>query len=82
MSKEWPDEKLSGLLSSPVVKHSVNIAGHSTSVSLEQPFWDELLRIAEKKHMTLSDLISHIDEARQINLSSALRLFVLYTLKG
>lgn len=58
------------------------IAGHSTSVSLEQPFWDELVRIADERDISLSDLISEIDEARGTNLSSALRLFVLYCLRS
>lgn len=69
-------------LSSPVVKRTVNIAGHSTSVSLEQPFWDELVRIADERDISLSELISEIDEARGTNLSSALRLFVLMDLKN
>jgi predicted DNA-binding ribbon-helix-helix protein len=68
-------------LSAPVIKRSVNIAGHATSVSLEQPFWDELLAIAATQKITLSQLIEHIDTARQTNLSSALRLYVLYQLK-
>jgi predicted DNA-binding ribbon-helix-helix protein len=69
-------------LSAAVIKRSVTIAGHSTSVSLEQPFWDELLCLASKKNMSLSDLIEQIDTARQTNLSSALRLYVLYELKS
>lgn len=69
-------------LSSPVVKRSVNIAGHATSVSLEQPFWDELVRIATSQNKSLSQLIEDIDTARQTNLSSALRLFVLFELKS
>jgi predicted DNA-binding ribbon-helix-helix protein len=69
-------------LSAPVIKRTVNIAGHSTSVSLEQPFWDELVRIAAEQNKTLSTLIEDIDTARQTNLSSALRLYVLYSLKS
>ncbi|HAJ90473.1 MAG TPA: aryl-sulfate sulfotransferase [Rhodospirillaceae bacterium] len=68
-------------LSAPVIKRTVNIAGHSTSVSLEQPFWDELIRIASAHNQSLSSLIEDIDTARQTNLSSALRLYVLYSLK-
>jgi predicted DNA-binding ribbon-helix-helix protein len=68
-------------LSAPVLKRTVNIAGHSTSVSLEQPFWDELICIASEQQKTIADLIEDIDTARQTNLSSALRLFVLYSLK-
>jgi predicted DNA-binding ribbon-helix-helix protein len=73
---------LSTALSSPVIKRSVMIAGHSTSVSLEQPFWDALLHIAEHRQQSLSDLISEIDEARGTNLSSALRLYVLFSLQS
>ncbi|HNQ92815.1 MAG TPA: ribbon-helix-helix domain-containing protein [Alphaproteobacteria bacterium] len=67
-------------LSAPVIKRSVNLAGHSTSVSLEQPFWDALAKIAERDGKSLSALILEIDEARSTNLSSALRLYVLYRL--
>ena len=67
-------------LSAPVIKRSVNIAGHATSVSLEQPFWDELIRLAAREEKTLTQLIEDIDTARQTNLSSALRLYVLYSL--
>lgn len=69
-------------LNAKVIKRTVNIAGHSTSVSLEQPFWDELVRVAATKNQTLSALIEDIDTARQTNLSSALRLYVLYALKS
>lgn len=67
-------------LSAPVVKRSVNLAGHATSVSLEKPFWDELSKIAERDAKSLSALILEIDEARSTNLSSALRLYVLHRL--
>lgn len=69
-------------LNAKVIKRTVNIAGHSTSVSLEQPFWDELVRIASSNGQSLSSLIEDIDTARQTNLSSALRLYVLYSLKS
>ncbi len=69
-------------LNAKVIKRTVNIAGHSTSVSLEQPFWDELIRIAADQDKSLSALIEDIDTARQTNLSSALRLYVLYHLKS
>ena len=69
-------------LDAKVIKRTVNIAGHSTSVSLEQPFWDELNRIAAHNKQSLSALIEDIDTARQTNLSSALRLYVLYSLKS
>ena len=61
-----------------VVKRSVVLAGHKTSVSLEDAFWQGLKDIAVSRRTTLSDLISSIDVDREHgNLSSALRLFVL-----
>jgi predicted DNA-binding ribbon-helix-helix protein len=65
-------------MSSTVVKRSIVIAGHKTSVSLEDAFWKSLKEIATGRGATLSDLVSSIDvERRQGNLSSCLRLFVL-----
>jgi len=63
---------------SGIVKRSVLIAGHKTSISLEDPFWTDLKKIAQAQQMTLSALIADIDGTReQGNLSSAIRLFVL-----
>jgi predicted DNA-binding ribbon-helix-helix protein len=65
-------------MKSPVVKRSIVIAGHKTSVSLEDAFWKGLKEIAGSRDMTLSDLVSAIDsDRRHGNLSSAIRLFVL-----
>jgi predicted DNA-binding ribbon-helix-helix protein len=65
-------------MKSPVVKRSIVIAGHKTSVSLEDAFWKGLKEVADDRDMTLSDLVSAIDADRhQGNLSSAIRLFVL-----
>ena len=65
-------------MKSPVVKRSIVIAGHKTSVSLEDAFWKGLKDIANGRDMTLSDLVALIDtERRHGNLSSAIRLFVL-----
>jgi predicted DNA-binding ribbon-helix-helix protein len=65
-------------MKSPVVKRSIVIAGHKTSVSLEDAFWKALKEIASGRHMTLSDMVATIDTERQHgNLSSAIRLFVL-----
>ena len=65
-------------MKSPVIKRSVVIAGHKTSVSLEDAFWKGLKDIALARHMTLSDLVASIDsDRRHRNLSSAIRLFVL-----
>ena len=65
-------------MKSPVVKRSIVIAGHKTSVSLEDAFWQGLKEIATGRDLTLSDLVAEIDSDRsQGNLSSAIRLFVL-----
>lgn len=65
-------------MKSPVVKRSIVIAGHKTSVSLEEAFWTGLKDIAASRRMTLSDLVATIDsDRRHGNLSSAIRLFVL-----
>jgi predicted DNA-binding ribbon-helix-helix protein len=65
-------------MKSPVVKRSIVIAGHKTSVSLEDAFWKGLKEIAGSRDLTLSEMVAAIDSGRaQGNLSSALRLFVL-----
>jgi predicted DNA-binding ribbon-helix-helix protein len=65
-------------MKSLVVKRSIVIAGHKTSVSLEDAFWNALKEIAGERDATLSDLVASIDTARELgNLSSAIRLFVL-----
>ena len=65
-------------MKSPVVKRSIVIAGHKTSVSLEDAFWRGLKEIASGRDMTVSDLVAAIDAERQHgNLSSAIRLYVL-----
>ena len=74
-------EDLKGILSAKVVKRSVSIAGHLTSISLEEPFWSELQKLAKVNGKSLSRLIASIDKDRGTNLSSALRLYVLYSLK-
>ncbi|MET0631738.1 MAG: ribbon-helix-helix domain-containing protein [Xanthobacteraceae bacterium] len=70
-------------MKSPVVKRSIVIAGHKTSVSLEDAFWKGLKEIAGGHDTTLSDLVASIDtERRHGNLSSAIRLFVLDYYRG
>ena len=66
-------------MKSSIVKRSVVIGGHKTSVSLEDLFWTDLKTIAHAQHVTLSALVAQIDDTReQSNLSSAIRLFVLH----
>jgi predicted DNA-binding ribbon-helix-helix protein len=61
-----------------VLKRSIDVGGHKTSISLEDDFWRALKEIAFRHRVTLSDLIGSIDSQRQHgNLSSAVRLFVL-----
>ncbi len=58
-------------------KRSVKLAGHSTSVSVEDEFWEVLKTLAQSQSMTVSDLLTRIDADRPGNLSSAIRLYVL-----
>jgi predicted DNA-binding ribbon-helix-helix protein len=65
-------------MKSIIIKRSVMIDGHKTSVSLEDAFWTTLKDIARERNETLSRLVTMIDEERGAgNLSSAIRLFVL-----
>jgi predicted DNA-binding ribbon-helix-helix protein len=68
-------------MKSAVLKRSVVIDGHKTSISLEETFWGDLKDIAHSQQTTLSKLVTQIDQTRQQseqgNLSSAIRLYVL-----
>jgi predicted DNA-binding ribbon-helix-helix protein len=64
-----------------VLKRSIRIANHNTSISLEDEFWDELKRFAARDKISLNELVARIDAGRSGNLSSALRLYVLRQLK-
>jgi predicted DNA-binding ribbon-helix-helix protein len=63
--------------SSGIVKRSVRIAGHATSISLEAAFWRGLHDIAAARRVSVNALVATIDAQRSGNLSSAIRLFVL-----
>jgi len=74
-------------MNSPVIKRSIVIAGHKTSVSIEDAFWSALKEIAQARRQSVAELIAAIDGARQTgkhagNLSSAIRLFVLDYYRG
>jgi predicted DNA-binding ribbon-helix-helix protein len=70
-------------MKSLIVKRSIVLNGHKTSVSLEDEFWDGLREIAELQKTKLSTLVQNIDlERRNANLSSAVRLFVLTYFRG
>ncbi len=60
-----------------IQKRSVVIAGHRTSISVENAFWRALLGIARARGVSANRLITEIDRSRKGNLSSAIRLFVL-----
>jgi predicted DNA-binding ribbon-helix-helix protein len=65
-------------VTSSIVKRSIVIAGHKTSVSVEDAFWTALKDIATSRGATVAELVATIDAGRQHgNLSSAIRLFVL-----
>ena len=66
-----------------MIKRSVAVAGHRTSISLEAAFWDELSAIAARRELSLNALVSEIDRARGdvANLSSAVRLYILDDLR-
>ena len=67
----------------PMQKRSIKIGGHSTSVALEPAFWEELTAQAGVRNLSVNALIAEIDHKRgTANLASALRLYVLETLKG
>ncbi|MCG8691103.1 MAG: ribbon-helix-helix domain-containing protein [Minwuiales bacterium] len=68
-------------MSGDLKKRSVEIAGHRTSVSLEEEFWDALRRLAAARGVSMNRLIAEIDERRTGNLSSAIRVFVLRSLQ-
>jgi predicted DNA-binding ribbon-helix-helix protein len=67
-----------GVMRSVVIKRSILLNGRKTSVSLENEFWDALHEIAEHENVAVSALVEKIDKVRtNINLSSAIRVFVL-----
>ena len=66
-----------------IAKHSLVIAGHRTSISLEDAFWNELKRLSTERQQPLAGLVAEIDAGRgTANLSSAIRVFVLESLRG
>ena len=64
-------------MSDQLRRRSVTIAGHRTSVSLEDPFWDQLKNIASDRNVSVAQVVAEVDKGRGGNLSSALRVFVL-----
>lgn len=75
-------ETISDLSSQAVSKkRSVVVAGHRTSVSLEPIFWDQLREIATQRRISVNELVTLIDQQRNGSLSSAIRVFVLETVR-
>jgi predicted DNA-binding ribbon-helix-helix protein len=67
-----------GIMTSAIVKRSIVLSGHKTSVSLEDAFWNGLKDIADARKVSVSSLVHEIDATRgENNLSSAVRQFVL-----
>jgi predicted DNA-binding ribbon-helix-helix protein len=65
-------------MKSLVIKRSIVVSGHKTSVSLEDAFWNALKEIAKARNVTVSELVDTINSEREHeNLSSTIRLFVL-----
>ncbi len=65
-------------MKSSIIKHSIVINGHKTSISLEDQFWDGLREIAGRENISVSALVRTIDHGRVThNLSSAIRVYVL-----
>lgn len=61
-----------------IIKRSVKISGHATSVTLEPEFWEHLKSLAKAQSLSINQLISEIDQKKTSdNLSSAIRLYIL-----
>ena len=63
-------------------KRSVLVAGHRPSVSLEDAFWEALKELADRRGLSLNQLVAEVDEGRSGNLSSALRVYALREIGG
>jgi predicted DNA-binding ribbon-helix-helix protein len=70
-------------MSARPIKHSVTLRGHRTSISLEDEFWNEFKEIAADLDLPINALVAQIDADRgmEAGLASAIRVFVLRTLK-
>lgn len=65
-------------MSGRIVKRSLTVAGHATSISLEAAFWDDLKRAAARRDLSVAAMVATIDAGRKdANLSSAIRVFLL-----
>ena len=80
--EEKEDRKMTGSANARLRKRSVRIAGHLTSVSMEEVFWDALREIASMRKISVNALVTEIDRTRDGNLSSALRVYVFETTRN
>lgn len=62
-------------------KRSVVVSGHRTSVSLEPVFWEQLRALAAQRRISVNELVTEIDQQRVGSLSSAIRVYVLESLR-
>jgi predicted DNA-binding ribbon-helix-helix protein len=70
------------VMKTAVIKRSIVVDGHKTSVSLEDEFWDGLREVADRENVSLSTVVGQIDHDRtSCNLSSAIRVFVFNRLR-
>lgn len=59
-------------------KYTLRVAGATTSLSVDEEFWDGLKEIASEKQVNVTTLVNEINSARQSpNLSAAVRIFVI-----
>ncbi len=66
---------------SSLKKYSVRIKGHDTSISLEPVFWQRIKEYSKENGISINELVSLLDENRQGNLSSTMRLFAIWLYK-
>ena len=64
-----------------LIKKSITLKRHRTSLSLEKEFWEALDLIAKNKNCSLQELISHIDIKRRSSLASSTRVYILENLR-
>jgi len=70
------------LAAAELERHSVSISGHQTSISIERGFWHEFQAIAQRRKLSVAELIRQLDEARGGSLSGAMRSYVLEDLQA
>jgi predicted DNA-binding ribbon-helix-helix protein len=69
-------------VSEQIRKRSITVAGHKTSLSLEEAFWSALKQAARARGLSVKALVEEIDRSRRGNLSSAVRVYLLQRVQG